>query len=175
MEKVYNRRIPESSNLYRIFYQYYDQYEIQYPILYEKEYGYFRKAISKAVCKYLDCGILVNGMARVRCPKCFQNFFIAFSCKAINICPSCSQKRTLLLSDWILNNVLENLPNRQWVFTLPKNIKKTVLQGPQTAQMARCASDTIMELYRALHQEAKPAIVLSIQTFGDLLLWHRLF
>ena len=68
---------------------------------------------------------------------------------------------------------MENVPHRQWVFTVPKILRKLFHKDRKLlSQMARCASETIMELYRALYQEAKPGIVLSIQTFGDLLLWH---
>ena len=42
---------------------------------------------------FLRCGDLAEGFARVRCPDCRHEFFVAFSCKQRCACPSCHQKR----------------------------------------------------------------------------------
>ena len=34
---------------------------------YEAKYGYLRPVVSKVINQYLDCGILHNGFARVKC------------------------------------------------------------------------------------------------------------
>jgi len=39
------------------------------------------------------------------------------------LCPSCSQKRTLLLGEYINEQLLLRLPHRQFVFTLPKVLR----------------------------------------------------
>jgi len=52
-----------------------------YPDTYEQDFGYLRSIIPKTIYKYLDCGILEHGFARVRCPQCGNDFFVAFSCK----------------------------------------------------------------------------------------------
>jgi len=59
---VYKRRTPEKSDLYEIAYQHFEEYEKIYPERYEEEYGYFRKIITATICKYLDCGIMENGL-----------------------------------------------------------------------------------------------------------------
>jgi ribosomal protein S27E len=121
---VYKRRTPEKSDLYKIAYHYFEAYEKIYPERYEEEYGYFRKIITSTICKYLDCGIMENGFARVRCPDCGHDFFVAFSCKTRFFCPSCSEKWTLIWGEWVKDNVLKNVPHRQWVFTIPKVLRK---------------------------------------------------
>ncbi|MQY56965.1 hypothetical protein GH140_02065 [bacterium] len=43
----------------------------------------------------------MKGMARIRCvnPNCGHDYFVPFSCKGFYLCPTCSQKRTLLFSE----------------------------------------------------------------------------
>ena len=42
------------------------------------------------------------------------------------------------------------------------------------AELARCAAATILELYKAIFPDNhfRPGIIVSTQTFGDLLIWH---
>jgi hypothetical protein len=40
-----------------------------------------------------------------------------------HLCPSCSQKRTLLLGEYMNEQLLLRLPHRQFVFTLPKVLR----------------------------------------------------
>ena len=114
---VYKRSEPEKTHLYNIVYNLHEEYERVYNERYEDGYGYFRNIISEVICKYLECGIFENGTARVYCYECGHDFFVAFSCKVRMFCPSCSQKRTLIWSAWVKENVLKNVPHRQWVFT----------------------------------------------------------
>ena len=37
--------------------------------------------VEKEFRRYLDCGYLDNGFARLRCPTCGFERFVAFSCK----------------------------------------------------------------------------------------------
>ena len=43
--------------------------------------------------KFLDCGDLEHGFARVRCDHCQHEYLLAFSCKGRWFCPSCHQKK----------------------------------------------------------------------------------
>jgi hypothetical protein len=43
--------------------------------------------------RYLACGILANGFARVRCASCGDEMLVAFSCKGRGFCPSCTTRR----------------------------------------------------------------------------------
>jgi len=45
---------------------------------------------------------------------------ISFSCKSFFLCPSCGQKRTLLLGEYLAQDLLPRLPHRQFVWTIPK-------------------------------------------------------
>ena len=81
--KIYKRRTPEKATLYKIVYNHFQEYQNMYPDKYEKHFGFLRKIIPKTIHKYLDCGILEHGFARVRCPQCGNDFFVAFSCKRL--------------------------------------------------------------------------------------------
>lgn len=97
----------------KIFIHYHGEYEKVYPERFEKEYGYLSKRVIQVIYKFLDCGILEHGMARVYCKECGHDYFVAFSCKTRFMCPSCTQKSKLIWTDWVNNQVDKNI-------TIPK-------------------------------------------------------
>jgi hypothetical protein len=48
---------------------------------YEQQYGFFLPCIQKVICRYLDCGDLHIGFARMKCKDCGHEYLRAFSCK----------------------------------------------------------------------------------------------
>jgi hypothetical protein len=74
---------------------------------FEREYGRWRNVISETVHKYLDCGNLKRGFARIRCPSCREEFLPGFSCQA-KLCRSCSAKRSALWSDFVSTGALRD-------------------------------------------------------------------
>jgi hypothetical protein len=76
----------------------------------------------------LDSGDYGKGIARIQCtnPHCRVEYFRPFS--VFHLCPSCSQKRTLLLGEYMNEQLLLRLPHPragrgQFVFTLPKVLR----------------------------------------------------
>ncbi|WP_366816843.1 transposase zinc-binding domain-containing protein [Myxococcus xanthus] len=49
--------------------------------------------VERDFSRYLECGVLVHGFARVRCESCKDELLVAFSCKGRGVCPSCNAKR----------------------------------------------------------------------------------
>jgi hypothetical protein len=47
--------------------------------------------------RYLECGILVYGLARARCPHCGHDLLVAFSCKGRALSPGCLSRSTVPL------------------------------------------------------------------------------
>jgi hypothetical protein len=43
--------------------------------------------VRRELYRYLDCGILANGFARVHCATCGRDELVAFSCKGRGFCP----------------------------------------------------------------------------------------
>jgi ribosomal protein S27E len=53
---------------------------------FSRQYGFWRNYVRQVIYRYLDCGILHNGFARVRCGDCGHEFLLAFSCKRRHPC-----------------------------------------------------------------------------------------
>ena len=53
----------------------------------EKSHGYLRPIVEEVVNKYLECGDLSKGFARVVCKKCRREYLLAFSCRGRWFCP----------------------------------------------------------------------------------------
>ena len=60
---------------------------------------------------------------RLLCSGCRNELIVPFSCKARGLCPSCAQKRALLWSERMVEEVLPQVPYVQLVFTIPKMLR----------------------------------------------------
>ncbi|MBA3270664.1 MAG: transposase zinc-binding domain-containing protein, partial [Acidobacteria bacterium] len=117
---VYRPRQPLESDFHRLVREHFDH--LRAAQRYARQFGFWRSAIEKAVNKFLKCGDLHHGFARVRCPDCRHEFFVAFSCKQRCICPSCAQKRTILFGLHVAEDICRPVPHRQFVWTIPKRL-----------------------------------------------------
>lgn len=102
--KRYRTRDPEASPFFTLVRDYFDEFEQVYPQRFQKRYGFWRPVIRDSIDKFLKCGDLKEGFARIRCPDCGTEFFVAFSCRRRCCCPSCDQKRYYLCNE--LKNIL---------------------------------------------------------------------
>ena len=69
-EKVYRPRKPRESPLWRCFHDHFDDFLKDYEGRFQPKFGFLRPIIPEVVNKFLDCGNLEQGFARVRCPDC---------------------------------------------------------------------------------------------------------
>jgi hypothetical protein len=60
---------------------------------FEPTHGPLRAAARRAVGRFLDCGLLEHGFARVRCSACRTEYLVAFLCMGRQLCPSCHARR----------------------------------------------------------------------------------
>ena len=171
---VYRPRQVLESDFHRLVREHVDEFRAVYADRYARKYGHWRPVFDKAVRRFLKCGDIQHGFARVRCPDCRHEFLVAFSCKQRCICPSCSQKRTLLFGMHVAEDVCLDVPHRQFVWTLPKRLR--VFFRYHRALLGRLpalAWQSIVQTYRALLGEtATPGAVFAIQTFGQLIHYH---
>jgi len=170
--KEYRSRKPQYSPYYRCIEDNYEEFERIYDTKYKEKYGYFRQVISKVIFQYLDCGILANGFARVKCRNCKHEFLLAFSCKRRNFCPSCHAKRCVQFGEFACTEVLKNVPHRHFVFSIPKIIRIYFLfDRALLKDLARIAWEVLSCYYKnAVSKDGTtPAAICSIQTFGDML------
>ena len=151
---------------------YFDEFERVYPERYQKTYGYWRPVIRSAIDKFLKCGDLKEGFARVRCPDCGKELFLAFSCRQRGACPSCAQKRALLLAHRLNDEVLADVPHRQWVFTIPRRLRVYFRYDRSLlGKLCHAAWETLRDVY-ALEVDGDcgvPAMIAAVQTFGSLI------
>lgn len=78
-----------------------------YPAFVEKEFR-----------KFLSCGVMSGGFARIRCPACGFERLLPTSCKG-RLCPSCWGRRASDTAAWLVDEVLPVAPYRQWVLSFP--------------------------------------------------------
>ena len=173
--RFYRRRNPFSSPLWILLDKYYEQFEIEFAERYEKVYGFLRPAIGFAVGKFLKCGDLREGFARVHCDGCGHDMFVAFSCKSRCLCPSCHQKRILELGMHIVEDVCFPVPHRQFVWTIPKRLRiffrfdRSLLK-----ELPKLASQVVKEVYQAVldRDDIAPGMMAAVQSFGELAHFH---
>ena len=78
---LYRPRDPQASDLWRLLDEHFDSFQQVYEERYQAKYGFWRPIVAQSVAAYLKCGDLQEGFARVRCPDCKHEMFVAFSCK----------------------------------------------------------------------------------------------
>ncbi|MBM4314058.1 MAG: hypothetical protein FJ122_09090 [Deltaproteobacteria bacterium] len=86
------------TDYYRCVEDYFETFVGRYDEHFSRQYGFWRPYIEKVIFRYLDCGDLNNGFARVECKDCGHEYLLAFSCKRRHFCPSCHQKRVVELA-----------------------------------------------------------------------------
>jgi hypothetical protein len=90
---VYRARNPRASPLYQCVRRHYDELEAGGAI--------HRQVERRVLDRFIDCGDLHKGFARIYCDDCGHDYLLAFSCKTRYFCPSCHQKRMLSYGDWV--------------------------------------------------------------------------
>lgn len=158
------------SELYRLVYHHRDELSYVWEQRFQPHYGALRDEVLKALDAYLNCGIVVHGAARATCHSCKHSRLIAFSCKKRGVCPSCATKRSLIFAENLHVNVLETVPHRHAVFTLPKRLRPYFRYNRKLHQVLfKAAWESVHEMYQALMPDGIPAAVLALHSAGDAL------
>ncbi len=172
---VYEPRNPRTSSLYALVEDYYEELERVYDDRYQQQYGRWRPVIGEVMRKYLDCGDLHRGFARLGCDDCRYQAILAYSCKCRLFCPSCQQKRVLLFAEWLDTHILEQVSHTQFVFTIPKLLRPIFKYHPKDlGLLCKAAWQSLKEMFQeaASDHSALPGVVISVQSYGDSLNLH---
>ena len=78
---LYRPRDPRASDLWRLLDERFESFRQIYDEQFQAKYGFWRPVVARSVTAFLKCGDLQEGFARVRCPDCHHEMFVAFSCK----------------------------------------------------------------------------------------------
>ena len=144
----YVRRRPEDTVLHRVL-------RTHWPALLERadEAGGLPKFVVREFEEYLDCGQLERGLVHLRCGACGEDLVVAFSCKRGGFCPSCVARRMSDAATYLVDDVLPEVPTRQWVCALPWRLR--VLLGYDRALCAEVLLAFTGALSRSLKHRAK--------------------
>ena len=173
--QLYRAKNPKKSPLWQCASRHFDEFLDRYPEHYQPRQGPLRPIVEEVVHKFLDCGNLERGFARVRCDKCQHEYLLAFSCKTSKFCPSCHQKKVQATGAFIVDEVLAPVPHRHYVLALPRMLRpyfqhhRHLLRNLCTLGQ-ECLRDflrTALDLPAGL-----PAFVMTIPTFGEYLDFH---
>jgi len=124
--------------------------------------------------QFCCCADWAKGVARIHCPDCGHSYFRPFSCKVFHLCPSCDQKRTLLYAEYLAEDLLLDLPHRQFVFTIPKLMRPFFKSDKHLfGEVSRLLFSLLSEFFSlAAGQELLSACVVSYQSFGEFARFH---
>jgi len=169
---VYQARKPQESQYYQCVEDNFEALEQAYDERFAGKYGFLRPYVKQVIYRFLDCGILHNGFARVKCGDCGHEYLLAFSCKRRHFCPSCHQKRVVEFGEWLCEEMLKAVPHRHFVFSIPKILRRYFLYNRRLlSDLSRCGWESLKEVYKETVPEngGVPGSVIAIQTFGDFL------
>ena len=172
---VYRPRNLQSSQYYQCVEDHFETLEQVYDERFSKQYGFFRPYVRQVIYRYLDCGVLHNGFARVKCGECGHEILLAFSCKRRHFCPSCHQKRVVEFGEWLCEKVLKGVPHRHFVFSIPKILRRYFPYDRKLlSDLSRCGWESLKKFFTVVvpEEDAVPGAVIAVQTFGDFLGFH---
>jgi len=166
-----------ASPLQRLFRAHFAELVARYEADFAKRLGKFRlQRITKAVERFLGCGDYSRGVARIQCtnPDCRAEYFRPFSCSVFHLCPSCSQKRTLLLGEYMNEQLLLRLPHRQLVWTLPKVLRVFFRHDKRLhGEISRLLYDLVCDfITAAAGKPIRTAAVMVFQSSGQFARWN---
>jgi len=76
ISSVYRPRKPQDSLYYRCVEDHFEEFEQVYDERFTTKYAFFRAYVKQGIYRYLDCGILHNGFARVKCKDCGHEYLL---------------------------------------------------------------------------------------------------
>jgi hypothetical protein len=129
--------------------------------------------------KFLRCGVLAHGFARIRCGDCAFERLLPFSCKGRGFCPSCGGRRMAERAAHLVEHVLPpDVPVRQWVLSVPHRLRYRLAYDHRLCRTV--LGVFVRALRSAYRRQAKrqglasgeTGMVTSVQRFGGSLNLH---
>jgi len=120
---VYRPRRARESPLFRLVEQHLEEFLRVYPERFAKQHGPLRPVVERVLGGFLTCGLVEHGFAPLWCGTCRTSVLCPFSCRGRSFCPSCEKKKQLLWAEWLQKEVLEPVPHRHVVLTMPRRLR----------------------------------------------------
>ena len=172
--KVYKRRKPQETSLWKLLNHHFVDFEEGSDELFQHQYRFYRQVIPHVV-RNVECGDLHQGFARIKCPDCHHEYLLAYSCRGRWFCSSCHNKKVVQFGHHLKEVVLYPVPHRQYVFSIPKILRKFFLYDRKLlGKLSQCASKSLTKFFKITlgKKSGMPGVVVVIQTFGDYARWH---
>jgi hypothetical protein len=172
--RSYQRRRPEETVLYRVVHQHLEAFLEDGRRRSEHGFGY-PAHIEKTFRRFLACGRLEEGFARLRCKSCGSEHLVAFLCKGRGVCPSCQGRRMVETAARLVDTLLPVARYRQVVFTFPFPLRLRMAQEPKAVSaVLRCCTRALFAQLRRRGRKlgirnGRPAALTAVQVFGSAL------
>jgi hypothetical protein len=127
------RRDPSSSILHRIL----ERHAPAFWATCEQRGRHYPPFVQRQLSSFAGCGDPAHGFARIYCPHCRSEEFLAFSCKVRQLCPCCCARRMNAQAAHLVYHVLPAVPLRQWVLTVPFEIRALLAFDPKLHSLLR--------------------------------------
>ena len=118
---LYHPYRPRAVPLWQCLSAHRETFNEQYGARFEKREDRLGLEVAQTLDAFEACGDLSRGFARLHCG---HDYLIAFSCKQRYSCPSCHQKKVQQFGEFIRHQVIQKVPHRQIVVTLPNGLRK---------------------------------------------------
>jgi hypothetical protein len=118
-----------------------------WPARFARQHGPLRPVVERVLRGFMRCGLVEHGFARLWCP-------------------SCEKKRQILWAEWLQREVLEPVPHRHVVLTMPRLLRGIFRKRRDLLlDLAQCAAEAVAEyVRRGVGADTRPGIVVSIAT-----------
>lgn len=120
---VYRPRRPQETAFYRLVEDWIETFLLQANDPIYSSSPSVPSYAETAMRDFLKCGLASYGLAIVKCDACGRAMAIPFSCKRRCPCPSCSARFMSRTAARLVEEVVPEVPVRQWVLTLPKRLR----------------------------------------------------
>ena len=172
--RVYRPRRPRESPLFRLVEQHLEAFLRVYQERFAKVHGPLRPVVERVLRRFLTCGLAEHGFARAWCETCRLSYVIPYSCRGRSFCPSCEKKRAVLWAEWLRIEVLEPVPHRHVVLTIPRLLRPLFRRRRELLRdLSQCGAEALAEyMRREVAADTRPGIVVSVATSGDLVQWQ---
>jgi hypothetical protein len=169
----YQRREPENTLLHRVVREHWKTFLAE--VAARTDGSTLPGHVTAEFERYLRCGILAHGFARVRCTACGDELLVAFSCKGRGFCPSCATRRMQGTATHLIDHVIPHVPVRQWVLSLPQWARFLLARDP--ALITRALQIFLAEVFKSHRRRARAegavepvcGAVTMVQRFGSAL------
>jgi len=166
----YQRHQPERTLLYQLVEQHYPPFRF----LMARTERPLPDFVQQAFDAFLKCGRLEHGFLRVQCQSCKHEDLVAFSCKKRGFCPSCGAKRMVEHAALLVDEILPEVPYRQWVLSVPFQLRFLFASKPNVMSKAlgivyRTIAMYLIHAAGHTHETATTGAITFIQRFGSAL------